>query len=256
MTYPTATRDEVRTIRPPWPEESNNEAAIQVLMSWLRANHVDPRRLLSRNPIEIHPSDRFGHVIMFREVVTPAPGGRGHEARTTVRNVPLQVEPEGLLADELTCGHVHVAPSPVADADPLNFTCGQGINPADGRHPGDHTGRRSIDPETNRPAGPNRTGYQMTWPNTHPGEHAFHQGMPTAAALERRPRVDRRKALIAIGPHMHALVRIAERHAPHATLNRGIVCRADYVTGNLTTWPCADYRDAAAGIVHFPPAGQ
>ena len=261
----------IRTLTLPFGDAPDLAAVRAVLMSWLRANHIDPARLRDRDRIEIHPDAHFGHVIMFREVLTPAPGAGGHEARTTVRKMMLRVEPEGLLADELTCGHVHTSPSPVADADPLNFTCDQDINPADGRHPGDHTGNRSIDPETNRPAGPDGTGYRMTWPNTHPGEQAYHAGLPTtdgltttaahalilarlAAIADRRPPVNRRKSLIAIFKHVRGLREIAVRHLPRDTRHAGTVCDHDFVSATgLTPWPCVEVRDALAGIVHFPP---
>lgn len=264
----------IRTLAAPFRDDPTSTAGRAALVSWCHANGLKPDWMLERLNIEIHNLDPEGltgnrYVIYWREVLPQAPADRGREARTELRKSPLLVEPEGLLAGELTCGHVHTEPSPVADAEPLSFVCDQDIDPATGRHPGSHQGGRSINPATGRPADEGGTRYRMSWPNDHPGEQPFRAGLPDVAGLtpaaahaavlarldaaaDRRPRVDRSKALIAIGPHVAGLRRLAERHEPRATRDAGDVCSHDYVSATgLTAWPCAEVRDAFAGIVAF-----
>lgn len=281
MTYPTdiaGTIDggTIRTLTAPWPDQPDADAARAVLLSWCRANDLNPERMRQQDRIEIHAATsgpRGRYEILWREAVVAPPGGRRDEVRAKVRYTPLRVEPEGLIAGELSCGHVHSAPSPVVDDPPLCFTCDQGIDPATGRHPGEHQGGRSLDRPAGEPAGP-VTAYRMSWPNEHEGDQAYCGGLPDitgmapdaahalvlgrlAAMLERRPRVDRRRTLIAIGPHVTGLRILAERHGPHATRGIETVCDVDYHAGTgLTPWPCLDYQAAFSGIVTFPPAAR
>lgn len=266
----------IRTLSAPFAEDPDSAAVRAVLMSWCRANGLDPERMLERHNIEIHPRDddelaRDRYVIYWREYIPPPAGATGsaREGHTEVRKTPLLVEPEGLLADELTCGHVHLADSPVDGVATLPFTCREHIDPRTGRHPSRHLGGRAETPTGQHAGG---TGYVMSWPNEHPGDLAFRDGMPYAGDLDphrahalilvrlseiadRRPRVNRRLALLAIGVHVRGLREIALRHEPHDTRNAGTVCNHDFVTGaGLTPWPCVEVRDALAGIIAFAPA--
>lgn len=263
----------IRTLAAPLPRERDTEAALEVLLSWCRANGLPTDLMLGRHHIEIHqaPNGPEGqYEILWREALPPDPDGPHRELGTVLRRSPLLVEPQGVLAGENTCGHVRTEPSPVVDGSPLFFACDQFTDPATSRHPGEHTGNRAIDPATDRPAGPDGTGYRMTWPNEHPGEMAFRYGVPyvgdmdphiahalilarLTAIADRRPPVTRDSTLIRIFPHVRGLREIALRHEPLDTLNAGTVCNHDYVSATgLTAWPCPDYRDALAGIVHFP----
>lgn len=254
------------------PDRERDPAALAVLLSWCVANGLPTARMLDRHHIEIHEAANGpggNYEIVYREVQLPTTPGR--EARTETRKRALLVEPEGLLAGELTCGHVHASPSPVLDAPALFFTCDQGIDPATNRHPGQHTGLASELPGGRRDE--LGTGYRMSWPNDHAGEQAFREGLPYLGDLapndahalalarldaiaERRPRVDRRNVLVAIGPHVRGLRELAERHGPHSLRGSDdVVCDHDFVVGTgLTEWPCPDYRAAFAGVVTFGPA--
>lgn len=272
----------IRTIAAPWRDSPDAEAVRAVLTSWCLANGLLPARMLEREPIEIRDRDpeelaRGRYEIVWREVVGAGAGG---EARSTVRRTPLVLEPEGLLADELTCGHVLISPSAVLGAPALLFVCDQHIDPRTGRHPGQHTGdwagehrpppvNEPVDPAVVRPEVPT---YRMSWDNEHPGEQPFRDGMPYAGGLspddahrlildrlreiaDRRPMVNRRLALIATVRHVRGLREIALRHEPHATREAGTVCNHDFTTGaGLTTWPCVEVRDALGGIISFAPA--
>lgn len=252
------------------PDRERDRPALEVLLSWCVANGLPTARMLDRHHVEIRevPNGPGGtYAIHYREVQLPTTPGR--EARTELRERALLVEPEGLLAGELTCGHVHAAPSPVLDAPALFFTCDQGVDPATSCHPGRHTGGASEMPGGRRDE--LGTGYRMSWANDYPGEQAFQDGLPyvgdltpdeahalvlarLVAMAERRPRVDRRNVLVAIGPHVRGLRELAERHGPHNLRGTGIVCDHDFVVGTgITDWPCLDYRAAFAGIVAFGP---
>jgi hypothetical protein len=274
VTYPTdeiagvAAGGTIRTLTPPWHGQPHAEAARDVLLSWCRVNGLAPDRMLDRDRIEIHAADSAAgrhYIILWLEALPADPVGPGRETSTALRKTPLLIEPEGLLAGELTCGHVHSASSPVVDEPPLFFTCDQGIDPATGRHPGQHAGSRSETPRYRRSDTGN--GYRMSWPNEHPGEQAFREGLPyvgdmTPAAAhalvlarlgeitDRRPRVNRRQVLIAIGPHVRGLRAIVERHGPVTYGEKfPAACQSPDHAGAGPSFPCADYRDATAGIV-------
>jgi hypothetical protein len=277
----------IRTLVAPFADDPIHPAGIAVLMSWCEANGMRPTRMLDRDRIEIHPLDlgelaRDRHEIHWREVIHNPEDtqlGRGREARTELRKTPMIVEPVGLLAGELTCGHVLIAQSPVLGAPGLLFVCDQGIDPRNGRHPGQHAGDWAGEHRLpaghwageplRRPAPEDGTPRRMSWDNPHPGDLPFRDGLPYAGDLapadahqlvlgrlteiaDRRPRVDRRASLVALGPHVRGLREIAERHAPRRETTAaagGPLCER-----RCSGWPCPDYRSGLAGIVTFAPA--
>jgi hypothetical protein len=274
----------VRTLTPPLSTDPRLEAVRAVLVSWCTANGLRSGRMLERDRIEIHPLDpgelaRDRHEILWREVTDPSPGefGRGRDARTQLRRTPLLVEPEGLLADELTCGHVLIAPSSELGAPALLYVCDQHIDPATGRHPGQHAGDWAGEHRLPagdwagepRPPRPEGTPPRVSWDNNHPGDMPFRDGLPYVGGMapaeahatvlarldaitDRRPRVDRRAALVAIGPHVRGLRELANRHAPRTVATAaagGPLCER-----RCSGWPCPDYRQALAGIVTFAEA--
>ncbi len=269
MTYPTAVDRSVTRLGAPMAHEPDYLARRAVLLSWCRANTLDPDRMLDRDRIEIHPATgtATGRRIIYREVVPASPDMPHRETRTRLAQTPLIVEPAGLLTgDSLTCGHIHTTPSPVADAAPLWFVCDRYIDPRTGRHPAEHCGHPP-------PAGDDTgTVRRMTWPNEHRGHIAFHAGIASAvgllpndayslalarleAAADHRPR-DRRPGPVDLGQHLRGLRELAHRHRPHVTATAGTVCDHDYATAiRITPWPCADLRLAFTGILVFTPEG-
>ena len=241
----------IRILHAPLRNQPHTDAASSILVSWCRANGLDPDRIPESRAIEIRENPcEHGHyeIHWFELPQDPTPAQGWYEGGPMVpRRGPLRVEPQGILDDELTCGHV--LPSDTGDA----MVCAEDIDPATYQHPGDH---RTAD----RTAG---------WRNHHPGTQAFRAGLPHAGDLapaaahalvlarlqlvaDRRPRVNRRQALIALDQHVNGLRELAGRHQPRETGQHGTVCEHDYVTGaGLTTWPCTDYRQALAGIVVF-----
>lgn len=266
----------VRTLVAPWSDNPDAIAAPRrVLASWCRANGLDPAKILERDGIEIHGPDPAGassrYVIMYREVVSQPEGERSRYARTELREVPLVVEPEGLLADELTCGHV-LHHQDTVDAAPAFYTCDRHVDPANGRHPGPHTGGPSEDPLTARPMPASSPfGARPEWPNEVEGDQAFFAGVPYAgdmapdrahalvldrltAIADHRPRANRKNILVAIGVHVRGLRALATRHAPVIYGDAfPALCRDPAHGEPGETFPCADYRDALAGVVTFGP---
>jgi hypothetical protein len=243
----------VRTLSAPWAGDAIAVAARDVLLSWCHANDLDPALMLERDRIEIHANvGRPGYEVLWRKVDTSVP--RRRDMPTQLVRTPLLVEPEGLLAGELWCGHVHRCGCD-NDGRVRFFTCRQHVDPATGRHPGPHTGRPSLEPITGAPMadlGP------AEWTNENPGTLAYRKGLPDVAALSaeaahnlvlaqlteitsRRPRPARAAILLAIGPHVRGIRAIVTRHAPAAG---GPLCDR-----GCSPWPCPDYRDATEGIV-------
>lgn len=259
----------------PWDKSRSALAHRAVLVSWCRANELPVEDIPEGRKIEIHDG-----LISYSRYMTAS------HAAPPVRTAqsPLLVAPAGLITspEALHCGHILVSPSPVADAPPIVHVCDQHTSPVDGTHPGDHAGdpgdRRSAEQLGWEPSGNWRAdtspGFRMSWPNEHPGDQAYHRGLPDATGLHpiaahalvlaqltherwRQPGLNRAGLIIAGGPHSVGLFQLAERHGPRDTRHAGIVCDHDFVSATgLTDWPCADYRDAAAGIVHFPAVAR
>jgi hypothetical protein len=273
----------IRTLSLPFGDAPDLAAVRAVVLSWCEANGLPPGRMRERDYIEIHPddlgqADLGRHVIMWREFIPPPAGATGsqREGSTKLRKTPLLVEPAGLLTeDESTCGHVRIERSPVLGAPALLFVCDQGVDPATGRHPAQHTGDYAGEhrpPGGEPPRRPETQGYRMSWDNEHPGDQAFRDGVPylggmaphlahalilarLKAIADRRPPVNRRNVLVSLHAHVLGLREIALRHEPRDTRDAGTVCDHDFVSATgLTPWPCAEVRDALAGIVAFPPA--
>jgi hypothetical protein len=249
----TSAAGHVRTLSAPWAGDAIAAAARDVLSSWCHANGLVPARMLERDRIEIHPNpNRPGYEILWREV--SADRTIRPEASTQLRRLPLLVEPEGLLAGELWCGHVHRCGCD-DNGQVRFFTCRQHVDPVTGRHPGPHLGRPSLDPTTAAPMsdlGP------AEWTNEHAGDVAYRDGLPDVAALpaeaahalvlarldairDARPRPPRAALLLAIGQHVQGVRAIIERHAPAVA---GPLCDRQ-----CAPWPCPDYRSATRGIV-------
>lgn len=248
----------IRTLTAPWAQEPNAAAARAVLVSWCAANGMPADRILDRHPIEIRPHhlDGPGYVIVYQEVLPREPNEPNREARTTPRSTPLIVEPEGMLDNGDTCGHVHRSSAEYVNIPPAFFVCDQGIDPVTGRHPGPHAGGHHRHPIA---------GGRREWENENPGYLEFRGGIPYVgnmsptdahtlvlarleAIVEARPG---HHLLLAVVPHLRGLRKIAERHAPRrysAPAAGGPLCER-----RCSGWPCPDYRQALAGIVTFRP---
>jgi hypothetical protein len=250
--HPSSIR--IRALTVPSGDSPDAVATRAVLVSWARANGLPDDRVLSRDPIEIRDEpDGSGRVIHYREVQLKPPGSDSRHVVTVPRTKPLLVEPVGLLNGELSCGHVSVLLNP-ANA----HVCDQDIDPATGQHPGWHSGGPADHPIT---------GTRANWPNEHPGQIVFRNGLPytgdmpptdahalalarLTAILDARPRRDH--LLLNVRAHAHGLRKLAERHAPRRDTTSAVggpLCER-----RCAGWPCPDYRQALAGIVAFAPA--
>lgn len=279
MTMPlagTLADGHVRTLFAPISTDPDSAAPREVLESWCRANNIVPTRLWAPGPIEIHALDpdelaHDRHEICWHETQAGDPG------RTHLRTTPLLIEPAGILAGDLTCGHVQIECSTALGAPALLFVCDQHIDPRTGRHPGPHAGdwagEHRLPPASGearpRPEVTARRMSRMSWDNHHPGTIAFRDGLPYVGAMtpgaahalvlarlddmhQPRPQMNRARALISLDQHTRGLRELAERHAPRRQTTPaagGPLCER-----RCAPWPCSDYRDGLSGIVTFPPA--
>lgn len=256
------------TVHVPFDGSSAVLAHRAVLVSWCHANELPVQDMPSGYSITIDDG-----LITYTRVLLDRPGYPRADRNTRHKitaQAPLLVAPAGLITspEALHCGHVHVSPSPVADAPPIVHLCGKHTDPRTGEHPGDHTGARADAGTEENPA----LAYPMSWVNEHPGQQAYRDGKPDLTGMTpsaahalvlarlthdgwRTPNWNRPGLILAGGPHAAGLFLLADRHAPRDTRHAGIVCDHDFVSATgLTPWPCRDYRDALTGVVHFPGA--